>query len=56
MTLLPTYTATGTVKTLSAPTFTAAPSVNVGDGWSDVHDTALAYVLVYFQFIRSPCR
>ncbi|KAF8739527.1 hypothetical protein AX14_009299 [Amanita brunnescens Koide BX004] len=44
MTLLPTYTATGTVKTLSAPTFTAAPSVNVGDGWSDVHDTALAYV------------
>ncbi|KAJ7490539.1 exo-beta-1,3-glucanase [Mycena latifolia] len=44
--LLPTYTATGTVKTLFAPTFTAAPSAAVGTGWNNSADTALAYVAV----------
>jgi glucan 1,3-beta-glucosidase len=44
MTLLPTYTATGKVKTLFAPTFTAAPSATVGTGWNNTADTASAYV------------
>ncbi|KAG6813013.1 hypothetical protein H0H92_014751 [Tricholoma furcatifolium] len=44
--LLPTYTATGTIKTLSGPTFPAAPTVFVGKGWSNDEDTALAYVPV----------
>ncbi|KAJ7075788.1 exo-beta-1,3-glucanase [Mycena belliarum] len=44
--LLPTYTATGKVKTLFAPTFTAAPTAIVGTGWSNSADTALAYVPV----------
>ncbi|KAJ6583920.1 exo-beta-1,3-glucanase [Mycena vulgaris] len=42
--LLPTYTATGKVKTLFAPTFTAAPTAAVGNGWNNSADTALAYV------------
>ncbi|KAJ7506726.1 glycoside hydrolase family 5 protein [Mycena galericulata] len=44
--LLPTYTATGKVKTLFAPTFTAAPTAAVGTGWNNSADTALAYVPV----------
>ncbi|KAF4590747.1 hypothetical protein EYR40_009344 [Pleurotus pulmonarius] len=46
MTLLPTYTPTGTVKTLFAPTFTLAPSATVGTGWTNVKDQGLAYVPV----------
>jgi len=46
MTLLPTYTPTGKVTTLFAPTFTAAPSAVVGDGWNNTADNALAYVTV----------
>ncbi|KIK51604.1 glycoside hydrolase family 5 protein [Collybiopsis luxurians FD-317 M1] len=46
MPLLPTYTATGKVKTLFAPTFTAAPSAIVGTGWNNTADTASAYVTV----------
>ncbi|TFK71261.1 glycoside hydrolase family 5 protein [Pluteus cervinus] len=44
--LLPTYTPTGTVKTLFAPTFTAAPSAVVGTGWTNDADNALAFVPV----------
>ncbi|KAJ7105074.1 exo-beta-1,3-glucanase [Mycena crocata] len=44
--LLPTYTATGKVKTLFAPTFSAAPTAAVGTGWNNSADTALAYVPV----------
>lgn len=44
--LLPTYTPTGTIKTLFAPTFTAAPSAAVGNGWKNSADTALDYVPV----------
>ncbi|KAJ7028466.1 exo-beta-1,3-glucanase [Mycena alexandri] len=44
--LLPTYTATGKVKTLFAPTFAAAPTAAVGNGWNNSADTALAYVPV----------
>ncbi|KAF8228078.1 glycoside hydrolase [Tricholoma matsutake] len=46
MTLLPTYTATGKIKSLFAPTFTAAPSAVVGDGWNNKADSALAFVPV----------
>ncbi|KAJ3731452.1 glycoside hydrolase family 5 protein [Lentinula guzmanii] len=46
MTLLPTYTATGIVKTLSPPTFTAAPSAAVGTGWNNTADNSSAYVPV----------
>jgi glucan 1,3-beta-glucosidase len=42
--LLPTYTPTGTIKTLFAPTFTAAPSAAVGNGWNNSADTTPAYV------------
>ncbi|KAF9451864.1 glycoside hydrolase family 5 protein [Macrolepiota fuliginosa MF-IS2] len=42
--LLPTYTPTGSLKTLPAPTFTAAPSVDVGDGWKNPSDSDKAYV------------
>lgn len=42
--LLPTYTPTGTLITLAAPTFTAAPDVDVGNGWYNAADTELAYV------------
>ncbi|KAJ6630753.1 glycoside hydrolase family 5 protein [Mycena sp. CBHHK59/15] len=42
--LLPTYTATGKVATLFAPTFTSAPTAAVGHGWNNTADTALAYV------------
>jgi hypothetical protein len=44
MGLLPTYTATGKVTTLFAPTFAAAPTAAVGSGWNNSADTALAYV------------
>ncbi|KAF9465316.1 glycoside hydrolase superfamily [Collybia nuda] len=44
--LLPTYTPTGTLKTLYAPKFTAAPSAGVGSGWKNDNDTDLAYVPV----------
>ncbi|KAJ7133535.1 glycoside hydrolase family 5 protein [Mycena epipterygia] len=44
--LLPTYTATGKITTLFAPTFTSAPTAAVGDGWNNTADTALAYVAV----------
>jgi len=42
--LLPTYTPTGTLKTLFAPTFTAAPSATVGTGWNNPADNQPAYV------------
>ncbi|KAF8874014.1 glycoside hydrolase family 5 protein [Mucidula mucida] len=45
-TLLPTYTATGTLKTLFAPTFTAAPTATVGTGWWNAEDNGGAYVPV----------
>ncbi|KAF5374698.1 hypothetical protein D9615_008928 [Tricholomella constricta] len=40
--LLPTYTATGTVATLSPPTLSPSPtkSVDVGKGWFNAQDTA----------------
>jgi len=44
--LLPTYTPTGTLKTLFAPTFTAAPKAVVGNGWNNPSDNAPAYVPV----------
>jgi len=44
--LLPRYTPTGTLKTLFAPTFTAAPSAVVGTGWNNPLDKELAYVYV----------
>jgi len=44
--LLPTYTPTGTLQTLFAPTFSAAPSVVVGTGWNNPDDDDLAYVAV----------
>ncbi|KAF9013054.1 glycoside hydrolase superfamily [Cyathus striatus] len=46
ITLLPTYTATGTIKTLFAPTFTSAPSAAVGVGWANSNDRDPAYVPV----------
>lgn len=46
MSLLPTYTATGTLKTLFAPTFTSAPSAAVGDGWYNDKDDGGAFVPV----------
>lgn len=42
--LLPTYTPTGTIKTLFVPTFTAAPSASVGSGWDNPSDNAQAFV------------
>ena len=48
--LLPTYTPTGAIKTLPGPTFTAAPTVAVGDGWFNSDDTELAFVYVKSQF------
>ncbi|KAF8651973.1 hypothetical protein AX16_004616 [Volvariella volvacea WC 439] len=44
--LLPTYTPTGTIRTLFAPTFTSAPNAIVGDGWNNDADNSLAYVPV----------
>ncbi|KAJ4481901.1 glycoside hydrolase family 5 protein [Lentinula aciculospora] len=46
MALLPTYTATGTVKTLFAPIFTAASSGAAGTGWNNSADNSAAYVPV----------
>ncbi|KAF8182287.1 exo-beta-1,3-glucanase [Pholiota molesta] len=42
--LLPTYTPTGSLKSLFAPTFTAAPSATVGTGWNNAADNQPAYV------------
>ena len=42
--LLPTYTPTGSLKTLPGPTFTAAPSATVGTGWNNAADNQPAYV------------
>ncbi|KIM40963.1 hypothetical protein M413DRAFT_157134 [Hebeloma cylindrosporum] len=42
--LLPTYTPTGTLKTLFGPTFTAAPTAVVGSGWNNPNDNDPAYV------------
>ncbi|KAJ2917012.1 hypothetical protein MD484_g3422, partial [Candolleomyces efflorescens] len=47
--LLPTYTPTGSLKTLPAPTFAAAPSASVGSGWNNAGDNEPAYVSVYFS-------
>ena len=44
--LLPTYTPTGSLKTLFAPTFTAAPTAAVGTGWNNANDNDPAYVYV----------
>jgi len=44
--LLPTYTATGKITTLFAPTFSSAPTAAVGNGWNNSADTELAYVAV----------
>ncbi|EKM79666.1 hypothetical protein AGABI1DRAFT_114151 [Agaricus bisporus var. burnettii JB137-S8] len=44
--LLPTYTPTGSLKTLPAPSFTAAPSAKVGTGWDNPSDSSLAFVPV----------
>ncbi|TEB40085.1 glycoside hydrolase [Coprinellus micaceus] len=46
LTLLPTYTPTGSLKTLPVPTFTTAPSVSVGTGWNNANDNELGYVPV----------
>lgn len=46
MSLLPTYTATGTLKTLAVPTFTAAPKATVGTGWNNPSDNTPAFVPV----------
>ncbi|KAG2009614.1 exo-beta-1,3-glucanase, variant 4 [Coprinopsis cinerea AmutBmut pab1-1] len=46
LSLLPTYTPTGTLQTLFAPTFTAAPSAVVGTGWNNPDDNSPAYVPV----------
>jgi glucan 1,3-beta-glucosidase len=40
VTLLPTYTPTGAIPTLPAPSLTATASINVGDGWENPADTA----------------
>lgn len=42
--LMPTYTPTGALKTLPGPTFTAAPKVDVGSGWFNKQDNDPAYV------------
>ncbi|KAF9527519.1 glycoside hydrolase superfamily [Crepidotus variabilis] len=44
--LMPTYTPTGSLKTLPVPTFTAAPKVSVGTGWTNQQDNDPAYVPV----------
>lgn len=41
---LPTYTPTGPLKTLPAPTFTSAPTASVGSGWNNPGDNLPAYV------------
>ncbi|KAF5311717.1 hypothetical protein D9611_009477 [Ephemerocybe angulata] len=46
MALLPTYTATGKIKSLAPATFTAAPSASAGTGWNNAKDDELAYVPV----------
>ncbi|KAI0687137.1 glycoside hydrolase family 5 protein [Cytidiella melzeri] len=38
VTLLPSYTQTGTIPTLPAPSFTSASSVSVGNGWENAAD------------------
>lgn len=45
--LVPTYTATGTISTLPPDQFTAAPkTLSVGDGWANSGDTAGAITTV----------
>ncbi|KAH9925883.1 glycoside hydrolase [Epithele typhae] len=39
MTRIPQYTPTGTVATLTAPTFYPSATVSLGDGWADAQDT-----------------
>lgn len=51
MALLPTYTPTGTLKSLFGPSFSAAPTVPVGKGWNNSADTELAYVYVALAFL-----
>ncbi|KAF8641456.1 hypothetical protein AX16_009968 [Volvariella volvacea WC 439] len=46
MSMVPTYTATGTPITLPGPTFTAAPDVDVGSGWYNPSDDSPAFVPV----------
>lgn len=41
---LPFYTPTGTIPTLSVPTFTGTKSVNAGDGWQNPSDTSGIHV------------
>ena len=50
--LLPTYTPTGSLKTLFAPTFTAAPTATVGSGWNNANDNDPAYVYVPPLFVQ----
>ncbi|KAG9009474.1 hypothetical protein FRB94_014241 [Tulasnella sp. JGI-2019a] len=45
-TLLPTYTATGTIPTLAMPTFTAASVTVTDNGWFDASDTTPMYTPV----------
>lgn len=52
--LLPTYTPTGSLKTLFGPTFTAAPSAVVGSGWNNQNDNDPAYVYVPPLFVQLP--
>jgi glucan 1,3-beta-glucosidase len=39
VTLLPRYTHTGTIPTLSAPTFNATKTIQAGSGWENPSDT-----------------
>ncbi|KAH7337940.1 glycoside hydrolase superfamily [Rhizoctonia solani] len=43
---LPTYTATGTIRSLSAAEFTGAPGIDAGNGWANSADQAGLYVPV----------
>ncbi|TFK63908.1 glycoside hydrolase [Pluteus cervinus] len=52
--LLPTYTATGSPITLPGPTFTSAPFVDVGSGWFNAQDNDLYYVPVPQCTYRDP--
>ncbi|CAE6377307.1 unnamed protein product [Rhizoctonia solani] len=44
--ILPTYTATGTIRPLNAAQFTGAPGINAGNGWANSGDQAGMYVPV----------
>ncbi|CAE6480391.1 unnamed protein product [Rhizoctonia solani] len=43
---LPTYTATGTIRSLSHAEFTGAPGINAGNGWANSADQVGLYVPV----------